>query len=103
MERSILEMLELNEGQVPKTSISYKRPLIAFFKCVTARNIVDVSPSNSHKLSDINRWIDEKLRYYNLPYAIEAYGIPVTSTYGLKILFIGALDRQDDLVHVLHI
>ena len=66
-------------------------------KHTPTRNILPVGIT----LATINKWLDEKLVYYNKPYIAELY--MTSSIILLKLTNIGAMDRDDSLVEVLHI
>lgn len=103
MERCIVTVQELNVQNVPKTMMSYRVAVANLFKCITSTQIAGLSTSKAPPISTINRWTEEKLKYYNLPYLLQIRGIAATNEYAVDIQFIGAMDRQDDLIHVLHI
>lgn len=101
MERCILRVKELNEREVSK--LEHDRAASNLFRCVTSKPIFCSPSVRSVTIDELNRWTDEKLKYYNLPYVITTTGNFDNMALSIQITFIGAMHRHDDLVHVLHI
>ncbi len=103
MERCIATVKEHNTIGTPLTSLAYRMAVANLFKCVTSKGVINGHTSQKESCTTLNQWMDEKLRRYNLPYIVEIWESPHVGVYHVKVTFIGAMDRQDDLVHVLNI